>query len=137
MLKRLRSEKGFTLIELLIVIVIIGILAAIIAGLVGRNARAKANDAKRKAHLHEIQNALENYYTDHNEYPAAAAWQGDLTSGDPEYMVAVPTDPTGDDYSYSTTDQSDYILSATLQNKNDQDENYDSGTGLYSLTNKQ
>jgi len=66
-------KKGFTLIELLIVIVIIGILAGIVVGIVGTSANQKAQDAKQKANMHELQNALESYYVDHSEYPAAVA----------------------------------------------------------------
>jgi len=81
--KYYKKQNGFTLIEILITIIIIGILAAIVSAPMLRNARAKANDAKRKAHLHEIQNALENYHSDHNLYPSNETWKEDLTSANP------------------------------------------------------
>jgi prepilin-type N-terminal cleavage/methylation domain-containing protein len=59
---------GFTLIELLITIAVISILAAI--GLtVYPSAQAKARDAKRKADLNDIRNALQLYYNENNSYP--------------------------------------------------------------------
>ena len=68
------NKHGFTLIELLIVIVIIGILAGIVVGIVGTSANNKAQDAKKKAVVHELQNALEQYYLDQNPnaYPAGS-----------------------------------------------------------------
>ena len=61
-------KRGFTLIELLIVIVIIGILAGIVVGIVGVSATQKAQDAKLKANVHEVQNALEQYFIDKGSY---------------------------------------------------------------------
>ena len=65
-------QKGFTLIELLIVIGVISILAGGLLILIDPGKQlAKARDAQRKADLHEIQNALEEYYNDHGQYPVA------------------------------------------------------------------
>jgi type II secretion system protein G len=64
------SRRGFTLIELLVVMAIIGLLSSIaLASL--NTARAKARDARRAADLAEVRKALELYYHDHEEYPAA------------------------------------------------------------------
>src|SRR3972149_5850112 len=114
MLQRIKNQKGFTLIELLIVIVIIGILAGIVIGLTGANARRKANDAQAKADMHEIQNALEQYFVDMDAYPADAG-AALVTAG---YLSAVLTDPLGNDYVYSS-DGATYTLTYTLQNAND------------------
>jgi len=63
-------KHGFTLLELLVVIAIIGILTAI--GLNNfSSARMKARDAKRKSDLNQIAHALEAYYNDKGQYPAA------------------------------------------------------------------
>jgi len=117
------------LIELLIVIVIIGILAGIVIGLTGVSARRKANDAQRKADIHEMQNALEQYYVDNDAYPAA------LATLVPTYMQAVPDSPgANNEYSYSTADGG-YTLQFTLENTSDTGPNIDAG--VYSVTNKQ
>src|SRR5664280_3585374 len=72
-MKRFRSKGGFTLIELLIVIIIIGILAAIAIPMF-LNQRAKAKDASVKEAVHTVLVGIQSYATDSNDqYPPAAA----------------------------------------------------------------
>jgi len=71
-MKRLHKEGGFTLIELLIVIIIIGILAAIAIPMF-LNQRDKAKNAGVKAGVHNMQIGIQTWAVDNGDsYPAAA-----------------------------------------------------------------
>jgi type IV pilus assembly protein PilA len=64
---RTRSRTGFTLIELLIVVVIIGILAAIAIPKFGQT-RERANEGAIKSDLRNLLTAQELYFGDNNAY---------------------------------------------------------------------
>ncbi|MGH7570285.1 MAG: type IV pilin protein [Gemmatimonadota bacterium] len=74
---RIRRTEGFTLIELLIVVVIIGILAAIaIPRFAGT--KEKAFDAAAKSDLRNAMTAQEAYFADNQSYTTDATlleWQ--------------------------------------------------------------
>jgi len=66
-----RNHKGFTLAELLVVVSIIVVLAAaVLIGIDPLKQLLKGFDARRRSDLEKIKIALENYYADHECYPA-------------------------------------------------------------------
>ncbi len=121
------NRKGFTLIELLIVIMILGVLAALITGNFFTSLK-KGRDAKRKGDLEQIQRALEMYYEDKRTYPlfnifATSGYQLCETKiaascgTEKIYMQKLPNDPISVKvYEYLSTDGTDYKLFACLEN---------------------
>lgn len=98
---------GFTLTELLIVLVIVGLLAA----LVGPTLYQRINPAKQSVARAQIENfmtALDSYFLDNGNFPApqqglnalrtrpesAARWNG------PYLKKEIPADPWGNPYVY-------------------------------------
>lgn len=109
--------------ELLVVIAILGILATI--GLSSfRNSQMRGRDVQRKSDLKQVAGALELYYSDYNQYPAAGSitWGGEFTDGKTVYFRVLPTDPTSYNYLYRVdpTNQK-FRLYAYLENVQDKD----------------
>jgi len=111
MKKRKKREMGFSLIELLIVMVIMGLLAALVGPrMFGKVGKSKQNAARSQMALFET--ALDTYRLDVGKYPSAE--QGlqalrtkpsDEEKWDGPYLPkSVPKDPWGHPYVYSRTD---------------------------------
>src|SRR3979490_83632 len=80
------NRKGFTLIELLIVVVIIGILAAIAIPKFA-NTKAKAYIASMKSDLRNLVTAEEAYFADSVKYSATTSCTTPPTAGTVNFCV--------------------------------------------------
>ena len=80
------NRKGFTLIELLIVVVIIGILAAIAIPKFA-NTKAKAYIASMKSDLRNLVTAEEAYFADSVKYNSATSCTTPPTAGTVNFCV--------------------------------------------------
>ena len=134
-----RKQSGFTIVELLIVIVVIGILAALVVTTFSGIQR-KARNTERETDIKAIHGQLEAYFAQNNSYPAMAevndaSWRGSNLKGldgealqDPkgsaQTLSASPSAtsygyaPTKDDGSACTTAANDctkYTLTANLE----------------------
>ncbi len=86
----MRDNKGFTLIELLIVVVIIGILAAIAIPKFSAT-REKAYFAAMKSDLKNLASQQEIYYSDTYEYTSTVLSLGFVTSDGVTVVIAATT----------------------------------------------
>ncbi|MGI6685041.1 MAG: prepilin-type N-terminal cleavage/methylation domain-containing protein [Bacillota bacterium] len=83
--KIMKYDKGFTLIELVVVVVILGILAAIaIPRFTDR--RSEAEQTAVEADIKILQNAVDMYYIDKETWPAT-----NLSDLYPDYVSEVPS----------------------------------------------
>ncbi len=105
-----KKVSGFTLIEIMVVIVILGILAAVVVPRIMDNPD-KARMVKAKQDIRALEGALDLYRLDNFNYPSTDQGLEALVSepsGSPEannwktggYMKRLPADPWGNEYQY-------------------------------------
>lgn len=103
-------QRGFTLIEIMVVIVILGVLAALVVpNILGRPDEARISAAR--SDIQAISNALNLYHLDNFTYPSTNQGLQALVSkpsGSPEaknwnpdgYLSKLPKDGWGNEYLY-------------------------------------
>lgn len=97
-----RKQSGFTIVELLIVIVVIGILAAlVITTFTGIQRRAR--DTERQTDIKAIHSQLEAYYAQNGSYPALAEVNTTTLAGLDGDALTAPNSSTAIDSSAATT----------------------------------
>jgi general secretion pathway protein G len=109
MMNKLHRESGFTLIEVMVVVVILGILAAILVPKV-MDRPEQARIAKARQDIRALEAALNLYKLDNYVYPSTDQGLEALVEkpSSPEppnwkeggYVDRMPRDPWGNDYQY-------------------------------------
>lgn len=105
-----RDSRGFTLIEIMVVVIIIGLLAAVVVPqFLGRVDDARVS--KAKSDIQAIEAALSLYKLDNFRYPTTEQGLNALVQkpADPEirnwkeggYLKRLNKDPWGQDYQYA------------------------------------
>lgn len=131
-----KRNQGFTIVELLIVIVVIGILAAIVVATYN-GIQQKARNTKRQADMTSLQTQLEVFFQQNGYYPSLgdmnnASWRQANIKGldnvaikDPSNTTCDPTSNTGNcfvaapaakSYAYAVTDASNASCEAADTN---------------------
>ena len=112
LIKRNAAVAGFSMIEILVVLVILGMMAAVVVpNLIGRTDDARITLAKQE--LHTIGNALEMYKLDNFHYPSTSQGLRALVRRPPGrptprnwksggYLRKLPIDPWDTPYQYKT-----------------------------------
>jgi len=122
-MQKIRNNEGFTLIEIMVVIVILALLAALVGPkLIGRTDDAKITDTK--VQIRNMETALKLYKMDTGSYPSTEQGLNSLivapTTGvipknfkEGGYLESkkIPKDPWGNDYIYlSPGEHGDYDI---------------------------
>jgi general secretion pathway protein G len=143
--RRHRQSRGFTLIEIMVVVIIIGLLAAVIVPqVVSKVDEAKV--AKAKSDIQTLETALTMFRLDNSKYPTTEQGLAALVTQptDPTirhwrpggYVPRLSKDPWGFDYQYTSpgTHSKDFDLYSLGADGQPGGEGVDADIGNWNMT---
>lgn len=98
------KQAGFTLLEMMVVVMIIGMLAAMVVPNLLRN-KEKASQKKAMADIITLEGVLDIFQLERNRYPTEEEGLNILVSpgkGEEGYIKRIPKDPWGRAYHYKS-----------------------------------
>jgi general secretion pathway protein G len=123
------KERGFTIVELLIVIVVIGILAALVITTF-TGIQQKARNTERETDIKALHSQIEAYYAQNTKYPTLAnmndsTWRGSNMKGldaealkDPKGSAqTLVGSPAAGSYAYAVTNDAGTACDNTAGNE--------------------
>lgn len=113
--------RAFTLMELLVVIAIIALLSVVVISSL-TSARTKARDAARLDSVHQIQNALQLYYTANGAYPTTSSGPVSIETIAPQLSpyIKVSVDETntsGTTYYSPSSNTDSYLIFVAMEHQ--------------------
>lgn len=117
-IKPCMKQPGFTIVELLVVIVVIGVLAAITI-VSYTSISQRASYAREQSDMKSINDLIQMYYAENGQYPNTGGWSGWSQATPfipgivPKYTIKLPQMPSDSDASNSylyTSDGTNYKL---------------------------
>ena len=110
---RTHGQNGFTLMELLLVLVILGLLAAVVGPMLYQRIKPAKQTAAREQ-IEDFSTALDNFVVDVGRYPTSqeglnalrAKPEGADKWNGPYLKKEIPTDPWGHPYQYRSPGRS-------------------------------
>jgi prepilin-type N-terminal cleavage/methylation domain-containing protein len=106
-----RGRDGFTLVEIMVVIIIIGLIAALAIPTIMR-ARSNAQNARFISDLRQARSVFENYALQNGDYPPAAAPGTVITGMEEELANLKWTEPTAVGGAWTWTYNSGGVIAA-------------------------
>jgi len=125
--KMMKNKKGFTLIELMVVVIIVGILAAVAIPLYTAHVdQAKASEGA--ALVGSVRTAERVYYSQHKTYTDDKAELGIDTTGNKYFTDYTLEDVTATTFTATTTSDEDPNLQVRINQDGDLEWTKDGGT---------
>lgn len=139
MIKLKKNQEGFSVIELLIVLVVIGILAAIVVATYS-GIQAKSRNTTRQKDIKALQTQLESFFSNNGYYPSlnnlnSASWRKDnLPNLNVDTMIDPSSHQNTENVQLSTSPEAKVFSYQVTDSNGNSCEKVDTNCAKYTLT---